>query len=121
WEDERLWCHSKHPFNLAANGRVAFAAARVIAAARGRAKKAIILDLDNTLWGGVVGDDGIDGLVLGVDDGAHGEAFVRFQRWLKGMSARGIGLAVCSKNDPGRPRRAGAHRTGTVLNLHATA
>jgi len=121
WEDERLWCHSKHPFNLAANGRVAFAAARVVAAARGGAKKAIILDLDNTLWGGVVGDDGIDGLVLGVDDGARGEAFVRFQRWLKGLSARGIALAVCSKNDPVIARDAFANRRGMVLKLEDIA
>jgi FkbH-like protein len=121
WEDERLWCHSKHPFSLAANGRVAFAAARLVSAARGGARKCVVVDLDNTIWGGVVGDDGIDGLTLGVDNGAVGEAFVRFQRWLKALSARGIAVAVCSKNDPQIAREAFARHPGMVLTLDDVA
>jgi FkbH-like protein len=56
-----------------------------------------VLDLDNTLWGGVIGDDGLEGIRLG--DLEDGEAFVAFQRYLLSLKERGIILAVCSKND----------------------
>jgi FkbH-like protein len=72
--------------------------ARVIAATYGLAKKAVVLDLDNTLWGGVVGDDGIEGIVLGQGNAA-GEAYIDFQKYLLRLSRRGIILSVCSKND----------------------
>ena len=70
----------------------------MIAAVYGLSKKAVVLDLDNTLWGGVVGDDGIEGIVLGQGNAA-GEAYIDFQRYLQRLSSRGIILAVCSKND----------------------
>jgi len=57
-----------------------------------------VLDLDNTLWGGVIGDDGLDGIRLGT--GPEGEAFVAFQAYLQALGRRGIVLAVSSKNDP---------------------
>ena len=72
--------------------------ARVLAAACGLAKKAVVLDLDKTLWGGVVGDDGIEGIVLG-QGSAAGESYTAFQKFLLLLSQRGIILAVCSKND----------------------
>lgn len=72
--------------------------ARVIAAVYGLSKKAIVLDLDNTLWGGVVGDDGIEGIVLG-QGSAAGEAYVDLQKYLLLLNRRGVILAVCSKND----------------------
>jgi FkbH-like protein len=68
-------------------------------AANARTKKVLVLDLDNTLWGGVIGDDGVDGIVLGAGS-APGEAFEEWQRYLKGLSERGVILAVCSKNTP---------------------
>jgi FkbH-like protein len=71
---------------------------RIIAALQGRAAKCLVLDLDNTLWGGVVGDDGLAGLVLG-QGSALGEAFVAFQTYARDLTGRGIVLAVCSKND----------------------
>ena len=64
----------------------------------GRSKKCLVLDLDNTLWGGVVGDDGVQNLILGRDHPV-GEAFLDFQRYVKDLRRRGIILAVCSKND----------------------
>lgn len=117
WEDWRLWYHSKHPFALDATGPVAFAAARLLAAARGKAKKCIVLDLDNTLWGGVIGDDGVDGIRIGSSGGAVGEAYVAFQVFLKKMSARGVALAVCSKNDDRTAREAFQKRSEMVLSL----
>ena len=72
--------------------------ARIIAASLGLSRKCLVLDLDNTLWGGVVGDDGVDGIRLGQGD-ALGEAFLDFQRYIAALGKRGIVLAVCSKND----------------------
>ena len=63
----------------------------------GKSRKVLVLDLDNTLWGGVVGDDGLQHIELGVET-ADGEAFVAFQKYVKNLSRRGIVLAVCSKN-----------------------
>ena len=71
----------------------------MVAALLGRSRKCLVLDLDNTLWGGVIGDDGLAGLVLGNGDAA-GEAFLAFQRHVQALSRRGVILAVCSKNDP---------------------
>ena len=97
WFDGRYWHHSKHAFTPDATGLVAHAAAMTIAAIRGRAKKCLVLDLDNTLWGGVVADDGVDRIELG--DGVNGQAYAAFQRYLLELKGRGIVLAVCSKND----------------------
>lgn len=72
--------------------------ARVAAAVAGRSRKCLVLDLDNTLWGGVIGDDGIEGIKLG-QGSAEGEAFLAFQRYTARLAERGIILAVCSKND----------------------
>ncbi len=117
WEDARLWFHSKHPFALDAFGPVAFAGSRLLAASRGRSRKCIVLDLDNTLWGGVVGDDGAEGIRFGANHGAVGEAFEAFQRYLKALSERGIALAVCSKNDDDLAREAFSVRAEMVLGL----
>lgn len=73
--------------------------ARVVAAAMGLSRKCLVLDLDNTLWGGVLGDDGSEGLRLG-NGTPSGEAFLAFQRYVGLLATRGIVLAVCSKNDP---------------------
>src|SRR6266446_3326479 len=74
--------------------------ARILAAQRGLSKKCLVLDLDNTLWGGVVGDDGLEGIVLG-EGSAVGEAHLALQCYAKQLKARGVILAVCSKNDAG--------------------
>ena len=95
--DERLWQHSKY---LCANQFLPVLArqlARTIAVQEGRSAKCLVLDLDNTLWGGVIGDDGVEGIVLGGD--AEGEAHVMFQRYLLSLKQRGFILAVCSKNN----------------------
>ncbi len=102
WFETRYWFHSKHAFNLDASGLIASQAARLIAAAKGQAKKCLVLDLDNTLWGGVIGDDGLDGIKLGMK--ADGEAFVAFQAFARALKERGIVLAVCSKNEDANAR-----------------
>lgn len=72
----------------------------VLRGSLGQSKKVIVCDLDNTLWGGVVGDDGPQNIKLGAPD-PLGECFQSFQNILKGLRARGILLAVCSKNEEG--------------------
>jgi FkbH-like protein len=68
----------------------------IIQSLRGRSHKAVVVDLDNTLWGGVVGDDGLENLQIG--DLGVGKAFSELQAWLRQLKERGIILAVCSKN-----------------------
>ena len=71
---------------------------RLLGAKQGRSAKCLVLDLDNTLWGGVIGDDGLDGMVLG-QGSALGEGFVALQKYAHELAHLGIILAVCSKND----------------------
>ncbi len=70
----------------------------IICALRGQFKKCLILDLDNTLWGGVIGDDGLEGIQLGHGLGI-GKAFTEFQMWVKKLKQRGIIICVASKNN----------------------
>jgi FkbH-like protein len=99
WHSVALWHRAKQDVSPAAAPVYGDLAVRLIAARRGRSAKCLVLDLDNTLWGGVIGDDGLDGIVLG-QGSAAGEAFVDFQKYAKSLAERGIILAVCSKNDP---------------------
>jgi len=99
WFDRARWLQGKlevSPVMVPAYGEILV---RVIGAHRGLAKKCLVLDLDNTLWGGVVGDVGQEGLVLGEGSGT-GEAYLALQRYAKQLRDRGVVLAVCSKNDP---------------------
>ncbi len=99
WFDESRWLQAKMEIAPAAVPAYGELVARVIGAQRGSSKKCLVLDLDNTLWGGVIGDVGIDGIVLG-QGGGEGEAYAALQRYAAQLAQRGIILAVCSKNDP---------------------
>ena len=70
----------------------------IICAIKGQFKKCLILDLDNTLWGGIIGDDGLEGIQLGHGLGI-GKAFTEFQMWVKKLKQRGIIICVASKNN----------------------
>lgn len=98
WFSDRDWHLAKVAVAPSAMPMLAQHSAAVLAARLGLSRRCLVLDLDNTLWGGVIGDDGLGGLVLG--EGADGEAFVDFQRAIKELAERGIVLAVCSKNEP---------------------
>lgn len=115
WSDDTYWHYSKHPFPPSLSGQVAFSASRLLRALRGGSKKAVILDLDGVLWGGTIGDDGIDNIKLG--DGPEGEAFTAFQSYLKGLSDRGVILAVASKNDMENARQPFLEHPGMRLSL----
>lgn len=98
WFDPRFWYHAKQPISFAAVPEWTGAVTATLRALLGRACKVAVLDLDNTLWGGVVGDDGVEGIKLGEGTG-EGEAFKAFQQHLKQLKRLGVLLAVCSKND----------------------
>jgi FkbH-like protein len=102
WFDDRWWARSKQAVGLDAVPVLARQTAAVIAAAAGLSRKCIVLDLDNTLWGGIVGEDGLAGIRLGGD--APGEAYLAFQEHLLALKRKGVILAVASKNNPGDAR-----------------
>jgi FkbH-like protein len=94
----KLWYLTKTPFHADVFRRAAGDLIAAIGAVRGSSKKLVVVDLDETLWGGVVGDLGWENLRLGGHD-YLGEAFLDFQRGLKSLANRGILLAVASKNE----------------------
>jgi FkbH-like protein len=98
WYDPLMWFKAKQEVSLIAAPLYGDVVGRLLAAQQGRSAKCLVLDLDNTLWGGVIGDDGLEGIVLGQGSPA-GEAFLAVQAYALALSRRGIILAVCSKND----------------------
>lgn len=98
WFDYSSYFLTKAGYGADNYGLVAAAFARQIAAIKGKSYKCIVLDLDNTLWGGVVGDDGYDGIQIDPHN-AVGEAYRFFQKYLLELKNRGVILAVCSKNE----------------------
>ena len=97
WHDTQLWNMGRFAFSATMIPLYAEHVARTIAAIRGKSRKVLILDLDNTVWGGVIGDDGLDGIRLAQGD-PEGEAHLEIQRLALNLRQRGILLAVSSKN-----------------------
>jgi FkbH-like protein len=97
WFDPRYWHLAKQAVALQAVPLLARHTAAVIGADLGLSRKCLVLDLDNTLWGGVIGEDGLAGIKLG--NGVDGEAFVSFQEYILKLKNKGVVLAVCSKNN----------------------
>lgn len=98
WADPAFWNLYKYAMCFEAIPAFAFNAANIIKSILGRNKKVLALDLDNTLWGGVVGDDGVEGIEIGQENGVS-QSYYEFQRYLKQLSATGVLLTICSKND----------------------
>jgi FkbH-like protein len=113
WHDRRLWHWAKLPAAQEALPHWARSLGMLLLALFGRAKKLLALDLDNTLWGGVVGDDGVQGLRIGPDE-AEGESYLEFQRYVLDLRSRGVALAVVSKNDDANARAGLAHPDGAL-------
>ncbi|WP_026239242.1 HAD-IIIC family phosphatase [Parafrankia discariae] len=97
WFDPRYWHRAKQAVSLGHVPMLARHTAAVLGAQLGTSRKCLVLDLDNTLWGGVLGEEGLAGIALG--DGPVGEAFAAFQEYLGRLRTRGVILAVCSKNN----------------------
>jgi len=115
WFSPQYWYSYKMPWTP--NGIVVLAnsVSALVAASYGRTKKCLVLDLDNTLWGGVIGDDGMDNLQLGRET-PLGEAYSAFQTYCKALKDRGVILAVCSKNNI-EIARSGFSHPDSVLTL----
>ena len=111
----RTWYLAKMAVCTDALPAVAARILDIITALAGQVKKCVIVDLDNTLWGGVIGDDGIDGIQLG--ELGDGPAFSALQRWLLELKRRGILLAVCSKNNDDTAREPFEKHPEMILHL----
>ena len=98
WSSLQYWYMYKYAMTLDAVPEFAFNLSNIVKSIFGKNKKAIALDLDNTLWGGVVGDDGVDGIEIG-EETPNGQAYREFQSYIKEFKNIGVMLTVCSKND----------------------
>lgn len=98
WHDPTLWNIAKLSFSQKYNPIYADFVCRILAARLGKSRRCLILDLDNTIWGGVIGDDGLEGILIGNGD-PTAEAHLEVQRMALNLRMRGIVLAVSSKNE----------------------
>lgn len=98
WSDPSYWYMYKYSVNPCFIPELSYNISNIIKSILGKNKKALALDLDNTLWGGVVGDDGVDGIEIGRET-ASAECFLAFQKYVKEHQKIGVLLGVCSKND----------------------
>ncbi len=98
WSDPSYWNMYKYAMCTEAIPEFSFNLSNIIKSVFGRNKKALALDLDNTLWGGVVGDDGVDGIQIGQETGVS-QSYYEFQSYVKQLKDIGVILTICSKND----------------------
>lgn len=98
WHDTQAWYLYKYAMSLEVIPDLAYSIACIIKSIYGKNKKVIDLDLDNTLWGGVIGDDGQGGIEIGQET-AVAQSFSEFQSFIREYKSYGVLLAVCSKND----------------------
>ena len=113
FSDPTAWYAYKYAVSLECLPYLCQSVANIIKSLLGKNKKALALDLDNTLWGGVIGDDGAEGIVVGSESPA-GMAYAEFQTYLKELSRLGVLLNVCSKNEESIART-GFERADSVL------
>ena len=114
WFDVRDWHESKQPVAADSIPEFVRGTAAIAAAILGRVYKCAVIDLDNTLWHGVIGDDGVEGIQIGNGSG-FGEAFLAFQIFLKSLRERGVLLAVSSKNEMAAAELPFLHHQDMVL------
>jgi FkbH-like protein len=115
WFDWDRYFSYKIAVTSHASVAIARSLAAIVCAIYGKSRKVLVLDLDNTLWGGVIGDDGIDRIQIGKET-AVAEAYTAFQQYCLSLQRRGILLAVCSKNDEEIARQAFEH-PDSILKL----
>ena len=113
WADQFYWYMYKYAMSISAIPTLSYNVANIIKAIYGKNKKGFVLDLDNTLWGGIIGDDGVENIALGQET-AEGEAYLEFQEYLKMHKQIGIILNVNSKNEM-ENALAGLNRVDSVL------
>ena len=120
WDDPQQWYAAKLPFAADMIPAYADLVARTLGAIYGKSRKCLVIDLDNTIWGGVIGDDGLAGIALG-QGSAAGEAFLSVQRAVLDLRNRGVVIAVCTKNDEENARRPFVDHTEMLLRLEHIA
>lgn len=98
WSDPFYYHMYKYALNVQAIPYLSFNVANIIKSLLGKNKKGFVLDLDNTLWGGVIGDDGVDNIILGPEE-SEGQVYSEFQRYIKAHKQLGVILNVNSKNE----------------------
>ncbi|MBR4622092.1 MAG: HAD-IIIC family phosphatase [Ruminococcus sp.] len=113
WADTKFWFMFKYAMSLSSIPPLAFQIASIIKAVFGKNKKCIAVDLDNTMWGGIVGDDGVDNLEIGQETGTS-QAFYEFQQYVKAHKDLGVLLTVCSKNEEENALAGLSHPEGAV-------
>lgn len=113
WQNPRNWYMYKYALPIDAIPYLAYNVANIIKALYGRNKKGLVLDCDNTLWGGVIGDDGVEGIEIG-EENAEAEAYAEFQRYLKSLKTIGVILNIDSKNDLNNALKGFEHRDSVL-------
>ena len=113
WFDQSLWQQGKYAVSMEGATRLAKNLSNILTSIFGLSKKCLVLDLDNTCWGGVIGDDGVDNIEIGVET-SLAEGYTSFQKYVRELHQRGILLAVCSKNDE-ENAIAGFNRLDSIL------
>lgn len=99
WHELRHWHLYKYAMSVSAIPDFAYSLSNIICSCLGKNKKVLALDLDNTLWGGVIGDDGQSGIEIGHET-HEGQSYLALQKFVKAHKELGVLLTVCSKNDP---------------------
>lgn len=113
WSNPHDWYMYKYAMDINAIPYLSFNVANIIKSIYGKNKKGFVLDLDNTLWGGIIGDDGVENIVIG-EEVAGGEAYIEFQRYLKEHKKLGVILNIDSKNDE-KNALAGLNHPNSIL------
>jgi len=98
WNNSLYWHMYKYALAVPAIPTLAYNISNIIKAIYGKNKKSLVLDLDNTLWGGIVGDDGVENIIIG-EDTSEAQVYSEFQRYLKDIKSLGVILNINSKND----------------------
>ncbi len=120
WFDLHRWYAYKIHTSSEASLLIARSLTAMIRASYGKSKKVLVLDLDNTLWGGVIGDDGVDNIKLGRET-PEAESYTAFQEYCLALRNRGVILAVCSKNNEDTAKLGLSHADSTLKLEHFAA
>ena len=113
WWSSRDWIQYGLAVSTIAHPRLGFSLASVITSILGESKKCLVLDFDNTLWGGIIGEVGVNSIELGPDT-SRGKAFLEFQLTIKDLASRGVLIAGCTKNEM-RNALAGLNHPNSIL------
>ena len=120
WFDWHRWYAYKILTPADASLEIARSLSSMVRAVHGKSRKCLVLDLDNTLWGGVIGDDGHDKIKIGRET-PEAESFTAFQEYCLALHARGVVLAVCSKNDEENAKKGFTHPDSVLQLSHFAA